>query len=83
MSLAKEFQGLKGKTIQDVVSLTKADIQDAYWYCEPEDTILVKFTDGTGVIVMADPEGNGPGCLAVVELIEDDEEIVTLVGAQS
>lgn len=72
MSLAREFQSLKGKTIHDVVSLTQADIQDAYWYCEPEDTLLIQFTDGTGVIVMADPEGNGPGCLAIVELVGEN-----------
>lgn len=70
MSLAKQLQGLKGKTIQDVVSLSKADIQDAYWYCEPEDTLLLCFTDGTGALVMADPEGNGPGCLEIVELTQ-------------
>lgn len=68
MSLAKQLSSLKGKTISDVISLTKADIDEMYWYCSPEETILIVFTDNTGVIVMQDPEGNGPGWLEEVTL---------------
>ena len=60
---------LIGKMIADVSKLTKEDIKDAYWYCTPEETTLIKFTDGTAVIVTADPEGNGPGWLEEVELV--------------
>lgn len=62
---------LVGKTIIDVVSLGKGDINDLMWYCDPADTILLKFSDGTGAIVMADPEGNDTGWLEMVTLSEE------------
>lgn len=69
MMAVKYFSELKGKTIADVVNLGKADIEDAYWHCVPEETVLIRFTDGTGAIILADAEGNGPGWLEVVELV--------------
>jgi len=67
MTLAKILKPeLIGKTIVDVQSLSKADIEEMMWYCEPADTILLKFSDGTGAIVMSDPEGNDSGWLEMV-----------------
>lgn len=65
------LKDLVGKTIVDVVSLGKGDIEDLMWYCDPADTILLKFNDGTGAIVMADPEGNDTGWLEMVTLTEE------------
>jgi hypothetical protein len=54
---------LEGKTIARVTSLTADDIKEMYWYCDPVETSVIEFTDGSCVLVMADPEGNGPGFL--------------------
>ncbi|NBO54622.1 MAG: hypothetical protein EBU84_08510 [Actinobacteria bacterium] len=57
-----------GKTIKSIKYLTPSDIEDFMWYCSPSETMLIVFTDGTGAIVMQDPEGNGPGFIEQVEL---------------
>ena len=54
---------LVGKTIEKVSHLTADETKAMLWYCRPEETTLIEFTDGSAVIVMADPEGNGPGHL--------------------
>jgi len=54
---------LEGKTIARVSSLNAREIKEMLWYCSPDETTLIEFTDGSAVIVMADPEGNGPGFL--------------------
>lgn len=52
-----------GKTIAKVTSLTADGVKDMMWYCDPVETTVIEFTDGSAVLVMADPEGNGPGFL--------------------
>ena len=58
---------LVGKTVKAVSSLTSSDLEDFGWdtreYGCP--SCLIEFTDGTEVIVQADPEGNGSGFLAI------------------
>ena len=69
MSFAKYLSELKGKTIAEVTSLTPEEIEDMMWICSPDETILIKFTDGTAAVVMSDPEGNDAGWLEMVELV--------------
>jgi hypothetical protein len=39
------------------------------------ETTLIEFTDGTAGILMADPEGNGPGFLEVIGSGAQDENL--------
>ena len=55
-----------GKTIAKVSHLTADEVKEMMWYCDPVETTLIEFTDGSAGILMADPEGNGPGFLEVV-----------------
>lgn len=64
---------LAGKTIKDVVPLNKPDISELSWYCDKEETILIRFTDGTGAIICQDPEMNGPGWVEFCELTTKEE----------
>lgn len=52
-----------GKTIAKVTSLTADEVKEMMWYCDPAETTVIEFTDGSAVLVMADPEGTGPGFL--------------------
>jgi hypothetical protein len=54
---------LEGKTIAKVSSITADEVKEMMWYCDPVETTVIEFTDGSAVLVMADPEGNGPGFL--------------------
>ena len=62
------LSSLKGKTIMRVEALNSREIDELGWCCDPYETTLITFTDGTGAILMADPEGNGPGWLEMVEM---------------
>jgi predicted regulator of Ras-like GTPase activity (Roadblock/LC7/MglB family) len=55
-----------GKTIAKVTSLTADEIKEFMWYCDPVETTVIEFTDGSTIVVMAGPEGNGPGFLDYV-----------------
>jgi len=59
---------LKGRTIKQVNFMTDADVAAFGWYSAG---LIMQLDNGTQVIVQADPEGNGPGCLAICE---DNEE---------
>jgi hypothetical protein len=60
------FAGLVGKTIKHVAYLDKGQIEEDFgWYCDEDETTVIVFTDGTAAILMADPEGNGPGWMEV------------------
>lgn len=63
-----DFRNLAGKTIKEVVHMSKEMYDDMMWYCEPVDTTMLVFTDNTVAVVSADPEGNGPGFLFFGEL---------------
>ena len=58
---------LVGRTVESVSSLTTFDLEAVGWdtreYGCP--SCLIRFTDGTEVIVQADPEGNASGFLAI------------------
>lgn len=54
---------LIGKTIENVRDLTQAEHDELMWYGTTKATCVIEFTDGTMALVMADPEGNGPGHL--------------------
>lgn len=57
------LEHLEGKTIARVSHLTEDEVKVMLWWCSPVETTLIEFTDGSAVLVMADPEGNGPGFL--------------------
>lgn len=68
--LARDFGHLSGKTVKALRSLTKAERSHLFaddWAWDRPDVLLLEFTDGSGVIVSQDPEGNGPGWLFTVE----------------
>lgn len=62
------YASLAGKTIAEVRSLSADEMELVGWehYGHAMTTVLW-FTDGSYALVMADPEGNGPGALEVVE----------------
>jgi hypothetical protein len=64
---AHYLQRIAGKTIAKVSSLTKEEIAEMYWFCSPEETSIIEFTDGSTIFVMSDPEGNGPGFLSYAD----------------
>lgn len=51
---------LVGKTIAKVRTLTEAE-QEEFYLDDP--TEVIEFTDGSLLVALADPEGNGPGQL--------------------
>ena len=57
---------LVGRTIVDVLSLSKQEVDDMMWYCDPAETVVVKFSDGTGALIMSDAEGNDAGWVEMV-----------------
>lgn len=60
-------EALIGKTIKSVRSLNKDEMDLLYWHETSDPTTLIEFTDGTEMVVMADPEGNGTGFLDILE----------------
>jgi hypothetical protein len=63
------FAALEGKTIKKVTTLGKADMEDLGWdHCDPNETVVLEFTDNTVALIMCDPEGNGPGWLETGDL---------------
>ena len=62
--IKKEFGSLVGKTIKTVRPLYKEECEDLAWeYDYEQEAMVIIFTDGTAVIPMQDPEGNGAGHL--------------------
>lgn len=67
--VTRDYGFLVGKTIKAVRPLTKEECDSLAWDFAYEDyAVVVEFTDGTGFIPMADPEGNGAGFLEAVTL---------------
>lgn len=65
--IARDYGFLAGKTVKEVRPLTEAECESFGWDFSYEDyAVVVLFTDGTGFVPMADPEGNGCGFLEVV-----------------
>jgi hypothetical protein len=69
------LNSIVGKTIAKVSHLTTDEVKEMMWYCDPVETTLIEFTDGTAGILMADPEGNGPGFLEVIGSGAQDENL--------
>jgi hypothetical protein len=51
---------LVGRTITHVRPLTPEEIRSLAWF---EDGIVIELDDGTALVPMRDPEGNGPGAI--------------------
>jgi len=63
--IKRDYGSFVGKTVKTIRPLTKEECEDMAWEFEYEDyAVVVIFTDGSGFIPMADPEGNGAGFLA-------------------
>lgn len=67
--IARDYGSFVGKTIKEIRPLTKEECEDIGWEFAFEDyAAVVIFTDGTGFIPLADPEGNGAGFLEETRL---------------
>lgn len=62
-----EFGSLVGKTIAMVRALTPDENIAMGWEADEEGFVLV-CEDGTAIIPMRDPEGNGAGFLALADV---------------
>lgn len=66
--IQREYGELVGKTIKRVRPLMKEECEDLAWeYDYEHEAMLIIFTDGTCIIPMADPEGNGAGHLLIAD----------------
>lgn len=67
--ITKEFGELVGKTVARVRPLTNDECEDLAWdYTYEREAFVIIFTDGTAVVPMRDPEGNGPGHLMLADV---------------
>jgi hypothetical protein len=67
--IKEEFGSLVGKTIKTVRPLHKEECEDLAWdYEYSDEPMVIIFTDGTAVVPMRDPEGNGPGHLLLTSV---------------
>jgi hypothetical protein len=57
-----------GSKILKVEHLTREEIEYLGWYCDPLDTLVFTLDRGSEILVMQDPEGNGPGWVEVTEI---------------
>lgn len=57
----REFGSLVGKTVASVRPLSPEECAAFAWNYEYEEAWVVEFTDGTAMVPMRDPEGNGAG----------------------
>lgn len=63
--ITRDYGSFVGKTIKLIRPLTEIECEEMGWEFAHEDyAVVVEFTDGTGFVPMADPEGNGCGFLA-------------------
>jgi len=68
--IKRDYGSFVGKTIKTIRPLTKEECEDCAWDFDHEHyAVVVIFTDGSGFIPMADPEGNGAGFLAETALV--------------
>lgn len=67
INISHYAQCLVGKTIESVYEVPAGEREYLYWNETSDPTCVLVFTDGTRVIVMADPEGNGTGFLDIQE----------------
>ena len=63
------FGSLVGKTVKGIIALNDKDIESMGWDPDHDtEAFGVLFTDGTFVVPMQDPEGNGPGFFFLQEV---------------
>lgn len=64
----RKFGVLEGKTIEEVRPLNEIECELFGWdYKHESDAMVIWFSDGTGIIPSRDPEGNGAGCLVMLD----------------
>jgi hypothetical protein len=62
--ITREYGTLVGKTVKTVRPLLIEECEDLGWeYAHMYEAMVIIFTDGTALIPMCDPEGNGAGHL--------------------
>ncbi len=54
---------LTGQKIKAVRVMTTAEMEEEGWDTYHENPIVIVLENGTRLYPMADPEGNGPGCM--------------------
>ena len=66
----EHFGSLEGKTIAEVRQLTHDEVEGFGWYPGYGSvSIVIVLDDGTTLVPMQDPEGNGPGYLEVMPAV--------------
>jgi hypothetical protein len=63
----EELNELTGKRLAEVRPFTTEEYDLFYWDSR-EDAVVLIFEDGTALIPMRDPEGNGAGHLSVASV---------------
>jgi hypothetical protein len=64
---ADHYKQLVGKTIITARPMTPDEIEDFYWQGYEEEAWVLILNDGSALIPMRDPEGNGPGHLDIAQ----------------
>lgn len=64
----EKLKPLVGKKIVSVRPFEREELDDFYWLGGEEEyyAVVISFDDGTQVVPMRDPEGNGSGFLEVI-----------------
>lgn len=67
--IKENWGSLTGKTIKLVRPLLDDEYDEMMWdtYGDNEIALVIQFTDGSYIVPMADPEGNGAGFLMYEE----------------
>ena len=66
----ENYGSLNGKTISEVRRLTNEELEGLGWYPGYGSVaIVIVLDDGTTLVPMQDPEGNGPGYLEVLPAV--------------
>jgi hypothetical protein len=66
--IKREYGALVDKTVKTVRPLLKEECKDLGWeYEHMYEAMVIIFTDGTALIPMCDPEGNGAGHLLLTK----------------
>jgi hypothetical protein len=66
--IKREYGALVGKTVKIVRPLLKEECEDIGWeHAHMYEAMVIIFTDGTALIPMCDPEGNGAGHLLLTK----------------
>lgn len=61
------FGDLKGKRVSEVRQLNSSELNELMWSKSGALPMIIKFTDGSYIIPMSDPEGNGAGAICYAD----------------